>query len=216
VRRIEAVTGVPALAAAAAADGLAEQIDAAASMPDDQLGKETALISTEIDALTLSVVRRAQLRVQLGTLQDRLKALAKSAAKEAAKLAVEKARAIGEAARDDITTVVVQRLDVGSDRAALQQALKAIMDLSPGSAVMLASVDHEAADGTGAAAIIAGVPAPLIEKGLKAGDWVRETTKILGGKGGGRPNQAQGGGSDVAKLDDALEHARSFAQDAIA
>ncbi len=39
---------------------------------------------------------------------------------------------------------------------------------------------------------------------VKAGDLVRELSAIVGGKGGGRPDMAQGGGSQPAKLDEAL------------
>ena len=51
----------------------------------------------------------------------------------------------------------------------------------------------------------------LIAKGLKAGDWVREAAKATGGGGGGRPQMAQAGGKDPAKLPDALKVAREFA-----
>jgi alanyl-tRNA synthetase len=44
--------------------------------------------------------------------------------------------------------------------------------------------------------IIATVTDDLIQRGLKAGDLVREVAKIVGGGGGGRPNLAQAGGKD--------------------
>jgi alanyl-tRNA synthetase len=59
--------------------------------------------------------------------------------------------------------------------------------------------------------IVAGVPEALIAKGLKAGDWVREASQAVGGKGGGRPDTAQGGGTDASKLPDAVRVAREFA-----
>jgi len=62
---------------------------------------------------------------------------------------------------------------------------------------------------------IAAVSDDLIAKGLKAGDWIRETAKVAGGGGGGRPQMAQAGGKDPAKLPDALARAREFAQDAV-
>ena len=40
---------------------------------------------------------------------------------------------------------------------------------------------------------------------IKAGDLMREVAQRLGGKGGGRPDMAQGGGSDVAALPKVLE-----------
>jgi len=43
-----------------------------------------------------------------------------------------------------------------------------------------------------------------VAAGVKAGDIIRAITPICGGKGGGKPDSAMGGGSDVLKLDDAL------------
>ncbi|MBE6956758.1 MAG: alanine--tRNA ligase [Ruminococcaceae bacterium] len=43
-----------------------------------------------------------------------------------------------------------------------------------------------------------------VAAGVKAGDIIRTITPICGGKGGGKPDGAMGGGSDVMKLDDAL------------
>ncbi len=40
---------------------------------------------------------------------------------------------------------------------------------------------------------------------FKAGDLVRPVAQMLGGSGGGRPDMAQAGGTDVSKLDEALE-----------
>ena len=41
-------------------------------------------------------------------------------------------------------------------------------------------------------------------KGLKAGNLVKEISAIAGGKGGGKPDSAMGGGTEVSKVDDAL------------
>ncbi|MDE6123603.1 MAG: hypothetical protein K2G22_00025, partial [Eubacterium sp.] len=43
--------------------------------------------------------------------------------------------------------------------------------------------------------------------GFKAGDFVREVSKLAGGGGGGRPDSAMAGAKDIAKLDDALNSA---------
>ena len=57
----------------------------------------------------------------------------------------------------------------------------------------------------GKAAFIAGVTEDLIkEKGLKAGDIIREVAKIASGSGGGRPDMAQAGGKDPSKMAEAL------------
>jgi alanyl-tRNA synthetase len=49
-----------------------------------------------------------------------------------------------------------------------------------------------------------------VAKGIKAGDIIRSVTAVCGGKGGGRPDSAMGGGTDVLKLDDALASVDDF------
>jgi len=49
-----------------------------------------------------------------------------------------------------------------------------------------------------------------VQKGVKAGDIIRTITPICGGKGGGKPDTAMGGGSDTAKLDEALAAVAGF------
>lgn len=55
---------------------------------------------------------------------------------------------------------------------------------------------------------VAAVSDDLVARGLKAGDWIRQAT---GGGGGGRPQLAQAGGKDPAKLPDALRVATEYA-----
>ena len=47
----------------------------------------------------------------------------------------------------------------------------------------------------------------VLDKEIHSGNIVREVAKIAGGKGGGRPNMAQAGASDVSKVDQALSYA---------
>ena len=49
-----------------------------------------------------------------------------------------------------------------------------------------------------------------IAKGIKAGDIIREIAPIVGGKGGGKPDSAMGGGKDASKVGEALARAESF------
>ena len=49
-----------------------------------------------------------------------------------------------------------------------------------------------------------------VKRGIKAGDLVKSVCAICGGKGGGKPDSAMGGGSDLLKLDDALATVDDF------
>ncbi len=58
----------------------------------------------------------------------------------------------------------------------------------------------------GKATLLVAVTDDLVDR-VNAGNVVRELAPIVGGRGGGRPNLAQAGGPDAAKIDDALEQA---------
>ena len=51
-----------------------------------------------------------------------------------------------------------------------------------------------------------------VAKGVRAGDIIKNITAIAGGKGGGKPDSAMGGGNDVSRLDDALRAVESFVE----
>jgi len=59
--------------------------------------------------------------------------------------------------------------------------------------------------------LVAGVTQDLTGK-FKAGDLMRQAAAAVGGKGGGRPDMAQGGGTEPQKLDDALALTRTFVE----
>jgi alanyl-tRNA synthetase len=60
------------------------------------------------------------------------------------------------------------------------------------------------AEGAGRVSLALGVTKDLTDR-FKAGDLVREIAAVVGGKGGGRPDFAQAGGSDPSKIDEAIE-----------
>ncbi|PTU73235.1 alanine--tRNA ligase [Pseudomonas mangrovi] len=62
--------------------------------------------------------------------------------------------------------------------------------------------------------LVAGVTQNLTAR-LKAGDLMKQAAAAVGGKGGGRPDMAQGGGSEAGKLDEALALAATFVEQAV-
>jgi alanyl-tRNA synthetase len=74
----------------------------------------------------------------------------------------------------------------------------------PSGVVVLAS----AVDGR--PVIIASVTDDLVKRGLSAGDLVKNVAAVVGGGGGGRPNLAQAGGKDAAKLPEALAKVNEY------
>ncbi|MFW6115696.1 MAG: alanine--tRNA ligase, partial [Chloroflexota bacterium] len=60
----------------------------------------------------------------------------------------------------------------------------------------------------GRPALVASVTRDVVQRGADAADLVRRMGRVMGGGGGGRPSMAQAGGSDPAKLEEALDQAR--------
>ena len=88
---------------------------------------------------------------------------------------------------------------VGFPQAFLKLAVDKLNDKLGASVIVLVSVVK--ADKLG---ICVKVSDEFVKKGINAGKIVAEIAEATGGKGGGRPNFAQGGGKDESKLDDVL------------
>ena len=61
----------------------------------------------------------------------------------------------------------------------------------------------------GAVALVAAVSPDFTAK-VQAGKIIQQIAPIVGGKGGGKPDNARGGGKDASKLDEALAKARQL------
>jgi alanyl-tRNA synthetase len=98
--------------------------------------------------------------------------------------------------------VLAAKLD-GADVKTLREAVDKLKDKLKSAAVVLASTDG------GKVTLIAGVTADLTGK-VKAGELANFVAQQVGGKGGGRPDMAQAGGTDAAALPAALESVRGW------
>ncbi|MEE8170558.1 MAG: DHHA1 domain-containing protein, partial [Phycisphaerae bacterium] len=67
-----------------------------------------------------------------------------------------------------------------------------------------------AAAADGRVVLLAAMTPDLVKRGVKAGDLIREVAPIVGGKGGGRPDMAQGGGSEPGKIGEAIDRGRAW------
>jgi alanyl-tRNA synthetase len=67
-----------------------------------------------------------------------------------------------------------------------------------------------AAPADGKVLLVAGVTDDLVAKGVHAGKLIQEVAPIVGGRGGGKPQMAQGSGNNPGALADALASARSW------
>ena len=108
----------------------------------------------------------------------------------------------GEAQQLGGMQVLVKRVD-GVDGKGLLALIDQLKN-KLGSAVILLGGELD-----GKVVLVAGVTSDLTAR-VKAGDLIRNTAQAVGGKGGGRPDMAQGGGTDVAALDAALASAADW------
>jgi len=174
VRRIEALTGQGAL------DWVTSQ--------SDTLRNVASLVKGSADDL--------QDKVQ--QLLDRSRKLEKEIAQLKSKLASGQGVDLSQDASDvDGVKVVAVQLD-GADAAALRTAVDQLKDKLKSAAIVLASVDSD-----NKVVLIAGVTQDQTAR-IKAGDLANFVAQQVGGRGGGRPDLAQAGGSNPAQLSAAL------------
>ena len=173
IRRVEAITGLAALAWAQNQESLMKNIIAEVKA------------QTEKDVLAKIQANAAN-----------AKALEKELAKAKAELAVHAGAKLLDNAKD-LGAAKLVAAQIEADAAALREIVTDLTGKSDNAVILLAAVND------GKVSLCAGVSKPLTNK-VKAGDLVKFAAEQVGGKGGGRPDLAQAGGTDVAKLPEML------------
>lgn len=173
IRRVEAITGLAALAWAQNQESLMKNIIAEVKA------------QTEKDVLTKIQANAAN-----------AKALEKELAKAKAELAVHAGAKLLDNAKD-LGAAKLVAAQIEADAAALREIVTDLTGKSDNAVILLAAVND------GKVSLCAGVSKPLTNK-VKAGDLVKFAAEQVGGKGGGRPDLAQAGGTDAAKLPEML------------
>jgi len=185
VRRIEAVTGVGALADIAKADrALAEVCEVVKASPGSVAEKVS------------------NLRKEVRELEKQITQLKQKLATGAGSDLTAGAVSVGEI---KVLGTVVD----GADASTLRDTLDHCKNKLGSGVVLLAAVDGDKIS------LVAGVTKDLTEK-VRAGDVMKEFAGRVGGKGGGRPDMAQGGGTDVSALEPALADLPAWVSDKLA
>ncbi|NVM76556.1 alanyl-tRNA synthetase [Duganella sp. SG902] len=138
-----------------------------------------------------------ELTVKIGAVQDQVKSLEKELAALKSKLAAGQGDELAAQAVDVKGVKVLAATLDGADVAGLRETMDKLKDKLKTAAIVLASVND------GKVSLIAGVTADTISK-VKAGELVNFVAQQVGGKGGGRPDMAQAGGTDPSGLAGAL------------
>jgi len=170
-----------------------------------------ALAWVQAQEATLAAAAAA-LKAPVGEIESKIAQLvgeARAAEKELARLKAKAASSAGDdlaggAAEVGGVKVVAASVD-GADAKSLRETVDKLKDKLKSAAIVLGSV----ADGK--VTLIAGVTGDLVAR-VKAGELVNHVATQVGGKGGGRPDMAQAGGTDPAGLPAALKSVRSWVE----
>ncbi len=200
IRRIVAVAG----------NAVGEWVRATASEQDEKfkaLSKKKSGLAPlpEVDADRIATMvasiekRAAQLETAEQEVRDWEKEHAKRAGSELQKRAAAIARELLDAHRGD--NAIVNNI-ADADGALLQGVADALKSEFNGPIFLAGSTD-------GRVDLVASVPSSLTNK-FQAGALIQQIAPIVGGKGGGRPENARGAGKDATKIGDALERARQL------
>ena len=133
------------------------------------------------------------------------KALEKDLAKAKAELAVHAGAKLLDDAKD-LGAAKLVAAQIEADAAALREIVTDLTGKSEQAIVLLAAVND------GKVSLCAGVSKALTGK-VKAGDLVKFAAEQVGGKGGGRPDLAQAGGTDAGKLPEMLASAEEWVKE---
>lgn len=179
VRRIRAITGFDAF---------------------ERFREDEVLIDRSLEALK---TQRDNLPAAIERLQEEVKRTRKEIEELKLKIATGAAgngSAGGDEAREIGGVKVLGKIVDGLDANGQRQLSDTLLARLKSGVVVLGRKDE------GKASIIVRVSADLTDK-IKAGNIVKEIVPLLGGRGGGRPDMAEGGGPDADKLSEAIDAA---------
>ena len=156
-------------------------------------------------AATLIKAPPTELPARLAQIMDNVRAMEKEITRLKSKLAASAGDdLVGQAIDVGGVKVLAVQID-GADVASMRETLDKLKRALKSAAIVLAAVD------SGKVTLIAGVTADLIQT-LKAGELVNHVALQVGGKGGGRPDMAQAGGTDPSNLPKALASVKAFVE----
>ena len=145
----------------------------------------------------------AELPNRLAQIMDQVKAMEKEIGRLKSKLAASAGDDLAGQAIDVAGVKVLAVQMDGADVASMRETLDKLKNALKSAAIVLSTVDGSKVT------LIAGVTADLTAK-VKAGELVNHVATQVGGKGGGRPDMAQAGGTDPAGLPKALASVKDF------
>ena len=174
VRRIEAITGKQTL----------EEL---------RSGQEKLMRAAQLLKTTSN-----ELESRIGGMLSEMKEIRSQLEKFKEQASLGEARSFLTSAKEVKSLKLVTAQRDGMDANALRKLGDFLRDKEPKIVGVLASVNE------GKVTLLAVCGKEAVASGIKAGDIIKAIAPICGGKGGGKPDSAMGGGTEVSKVDDAL------------
>jgi len=217
IRRISALTrGAAAKAVAEGTEFEGKTSSLESINPDEtpDLDKQAGALRKDLDAAELSAALKAELRARIEAVQKKgIEAKKRLLAGRVDKVLNTVTADVEEALAAGKKTLVLN-LDIGADSKASQKVIKAVQKIAPELAFM--GISEEEVGSGGKILCFTIVPASVQESGLKANEWLKDVLDSVGGRGGGKPGNAQGQAPNCSDVDAVIAKAESFVNDAIA
>ncbi|HEV3106774.1 MAG TPA: alanine--tRNA ligase [Trinickia sp.] len=186
--------------------GVAAGIRRVEAITGDNAVRYVQALESRVNAAAAALkAQPAELTQRIGQVQDQVKSLEKELAALKSKLASSQGDELAAQAIDVAGVQVLAATLEGADVKTLRETVDKLKDKLKHAAIVLASVEG------GKVSLIAGVT-PDASKKVKAGELVNFVAQKVGGKGGGRADMAQAGGTEPANLPAALAGVKEWVQ----
>jgi len=203
IRRLTGITGELAQSAKALGAQFQNDIDLLekSTKPPEEIEKMIVSARLELDEATISASLKPVLRNKLEYLGKELMKKKKASSQASLDRALNKLENTLTGEQFKSNKAIVLEVEIGADTKAVKNVVGLVQKLKPEAPFMGFSCDFDSRK----LLCFAIVPESAIKKGLKAGEWVATGLEVCGGRGGGRPNMAQGQAPDFDKKDDAIQ-----------
>jgi alanyl-tRNA synthetase len=187
-----------------------EAVDADASV---DLDKQAGALRKDLDATEMSAALKAELRGRIEAVQKKgIEANKRLLAGRVDRCLNDVTEVVEKAVADGKTSIVLN-LDIGADSKASQKVIKAVQKIAPELAFM--GISEEEPGSGGKILCFTIVPDSVLNSsGLKANEWLKDVLDTVGGRGGGKPGNAQGQAPTCDDVDALIAKAESFASGA--
>ncbi|AOK47310.1 alanine--tRNA ligase [Burkholderia sp. MSMB617WGS] len=186
--------------------GVAAGIRRVEAITGDNAVRYVQALDARVNAAAAALkAQPSELIQRIGQVQDQVKSLERELAALKSKLASSQGDELAQQAVEIGGVHVLAATLDGADAKTLRETVDKLKDKLKSAAIVLAAVDG------GKVSLIAGVTADASKK-VKAGELVNFVAQQVGGKGGGRPDMAQAGGTEPANLPAALAGVKGWVE----